>query len=602
MRLALLLLILLTVLFLPIRSEANSTVKIDLADWASTPILHDGRIKPIDSFARIYLKTFSAAQSIDGLSATQWLAETLFTPDVAAARPIFKIYNYEQFYLNKKKSNLYSYLELSELIKPRLNSIQELTSIDSKEWSTEQTSLMELYEHYIIYTQLLRSLTLILPLNINASDLINTDKTLTNYIDIAPYQSDITANIKKTIKNKGTNLRKYSEDEKQRAELSFNLKAIESGGVNNNILRVISLDGRYISPWELFNEDSDSVNQLQKWQNLSFAYREDNQQIWSDTLTKVTISTRLKVEHLFNQLNLIKHALTFYIICFFLIIVKTFVPSNLKFPKVILGTLIIGVTLHFVHLLLRVYILERAPVGTLYESIIFVSFGCVFAALFMEIRQKNMTGALLGALSGALLLLTANSFASPDTMGTLVAVLNTNFWLYTHVLCITLGYSWCLISSLLAHFYLVKKAFLFGNQKQLKAIQTSLKTFLILSLLFTAIGTILGGIWADQSWGRFWGWDPKENGALLIVLWLIWILHGRISNHLSRLSYVVASAYLSIVVVIAWFGVNLLNVGLHSYGFTEGITIGIVSFCLLEIIITSGLWIKIHRRKTISEN
>jgi cytochrome c biogenesis factor len=128
------------------------------------------------------------------------------------------------------------------------------------------------------------------------------------------------------------------------------------------------------------------------------------------------------------------------------------------------------------------------------------------------------------------------------------------------------------------------------NKNFLKQNFKNLKTVIILSLLLTTIGTILGGIWADQSWGRFWGWDPKENGALLIVLWLAWLLHGRISQHINEVGFVVGSAFLSIIVILAWFGVNLLNVGLHSYGFISGIAVGIGTFCIFEVILIGALW------------
>ena len=96
------------------------------------------------------------------------------------------------------------------------------------------------------------------------------------------------------------------------------------------------------------------------------------------------------------------------------------------------------------------------------------------------------------------------------------------------------------------------------------------------------MGTVLGGIWADQSWGRFWGWDPKENGALLIVLWLIWVLHGRVSGQLKQLAVLAGLAYLSVIVALSWFGVNLLSVGLHAYGFTDSAAYGLLGFIGLE--------------------
>jgi hypothetical protein len=102
---------------------------------------------------------------------------------------------------------------------------------------------------------------------------------------------------------------------------------------------------------------------------------------------------------------------------------------------------------------------------------------------------------------------------------------------------------------------------------------------------------------ADQSWGRFWGWDPKENGALLIVLWLIWIQHGRIAGRLSRFAFLAAVAFLNVIVAIAWFGVNLLGIGLHSYGFITGIALALALFCAGEILLIAILW-KLNAEKT----
>jgi len=97
-------------------------------------------------------------------------------------------------------------------------------------------------------------------------------------------------------------------------------------------------------------------------------------------------------------------------------------------------------------------------------------------------------------------------------------------------------------------------------------------------LLFSLVGTILGGIWANDSWGRFWGWDPKENGALMIVLWGLFIVHGRACGWLRGFGICAAAVAGNIVVAFSWWGVNLLGVGLHSYGFATGISMAVWSF------------------------
>ena len=190
----------------------------------------------------------------------------------------------------------------------------------------------------------------------------------------------------------------------------------------------------------------------------------------------------------------------------------------------------------------------------------------------------------MGTICGIVLHYVGFGYANDgDTLGMLVAVLNSNFWLATHVTTITTGYGTSLFAGLLGHVYLLQVIRNPSNTKYLKTINSNMFGATIFALFFTLFGTILGGIWADQSWGRFWGWDPKENGALLIALWLIWALHSRASGHFTHTAYVMALATLSVVVMLSWFGVNLLNIGLHSYGFVSGIAYALLGFIIFEV-------------------
>ena len=264
----------------------------------------------------------------------------------------------------------------------------------------------------------------------------------------------------------------------------------------------------------------------------------------------------------------------------------------------------LGFITHLSAIFARIYILGRPPVGTLYESVLFVSLLCVLGGLWAYMRDKK--GRYIYAGPGAaLILLGLAPVMAPEgeNLEVLSAVLNTGFWLGTHVLVITAGYALCVLCACMSHIELARAAFMRiasgkGNEAHkhdisgsedkplvsLSPAMTMIYRFSLFSLLFTAVGTILGGIWADQSWGRFWGWDPKENGALLIVLWLIWVQHGRISGHFGDLATLALFSALNIVVTLAWFGVNLLSVGLHSYGFTSGFAWGLGVFCTLEAI------------------
>jgi hypothetical protein len=102
--------------------------------------------------------------------------------------------------------------------------------------------------------------------------------------------------------------------------------------------------------------------------------------------------------------------------------------------------------------------------------------------------------------------------------------------------------------------------------------------------LFSFVGTILGGIWADQSWGRFWGWDPKENGALLIVLWNAIILHARWGGLVRQKGLMVLAVFGNVVTSWSWFGVNMLGIGLHSYGFMDSAFPWLIAFGASQLI------------------
>jgi ABC-type transport system involved in cytochrome c biogenesis permease subunit len=152
-------------------------------------------------------------------------------------------------------------------------------------------------------------------------------------------------------------------------------------------------------------------------------------------------------------------------------------------------------------------------------------------------------------------------------------VLDTNFWLSTHVTAVTIGYSAGMLAALLASIYLLSKVLRIkhGDASYYRTLARMVYGVLCFGVIFATVGTILGGIWANESWGRFWGWDPKENGALLIVLTQLAILHGRMCGWLREHGLCTAAALGGTVVAFSWWGVNLLGVGLHSYGFTSGI-------------------------------
>ncbi|PZO80895.1 MAG: cytochrome C assembly protein, partial [Micavibrio aeruginosavorus] len=330
------------------------------------------------------------------------------------------------------------------------------------------------------------------------------------------------------------------------------------------------------------------------WEAAAQAYNSGNGGAWNTATAnlraqsdKFTDSGKVELELAYNALHPLNLALAFYLLSSLVFAVHAMRDSGASWLyRTSAALLAAGAVTHTAAILMRVEILSRPPVGTLYESIIFVALVCVLIGAGWEARKKNGSGLLLAAVSGMVLLCCAMGFASEDTLQVLVAVLNTNFWLATHVLCITMGYGWCIAASMVAHAYLYERA----KGRSADTLFAPVKILSLIALLFTAVGTILGGIWADQSWGRFWGWDPKENGALLIVLWLVWILHARIAGQIGRPLFMAGMAAVSVIVALAWFGVNLLSVGLHSYGFIDGIALGLSLFCAAEAALIGGLY------------
>jgi len=137
---------------------------------------------------------------------------------------------------------------------------------------------------------------------------------------------------------------------------------------------------------------------------------------------------------------------------------------------------------------------------------------------------------------------------------------------------ITIGYAGGLVAAKLSLFYLFARMTGIdnGDKKLRRSLTRMAYGAACFTLFFALVGTILGGIWANDSWGRFWGWDPKENGALMIVIWFLAILHARMAGYIKEWGLHIFMLLGANVIAFSWFGVNFLSTGLHSYGFASG--------------------------------
>jgi ABC-type transport system involved in cytochrome c biogenesis permease subunit len=213
----------------------------------------------------------------------------------------------------------------------------------------------------------------------------------------------------------------------------------------------------------------------------------------------------------------------------------------------------------------------RPPVTNLYSSAIFIGWGAAILGLVLERIHRTGLGIATATGVGFTTLVIAHNLAiGGDTMEMMRAVLDSNFWLATHVVAITIGYSATFVAGFLGILYILRGVFTRSlSEAGAKAAGKLIYGITCFATLFSFVGTILGGIWADQSWGRFWGWDPKENGALIIVLWCAVMLHARWGGLVQDRGLAAMAVFGNIVTSFSWFGVNMLGVGLHSYGFMD---------------------------------
>lgn len=516
-------------------------------DVRDIPLQDEGRIKPLDTFARNHLLAFYGKRSIKemNLSATDWILNLILDPQNGKEQKIFNIRNPEvvsSIYLDWSTEHKYSFNE----ILPGLSNQAVLINMINQQPNANRTvfekQLLELNNNALRFEEIsyLKAMKLLPPDEISKTDEWSSPlEFIVNGRSPEPHQDAILNALQQYLAGR------LAGQEASMQSAMANYKAA--------LLMV---------PGELFD---------------------------------ITV---LKKETWMNRVNLFYTSVGLYLFAFILLGLSWMIqPLLLK--RASYALLILGFLFHAYGIYLRMHIMGRPPVSTLYESVIFVAFIVILFAIILEYFRRDGLGIFVGTVSGSIFHYIGFGYsADGDTLGMLVAVLNSNFWLATHVTTITMGYGASLVAGFIGHLYLVQAIRQPENKSNLKSIFNNLFGITLIALFFTLFGTILGGIWADQSWGRFWGWDPKENGALLIVLWQLMMVHMRLSGLAKPAEFALGMALNNIIVALAWFGVNLLQVGLHSYGFDDGVARNLFIFIVLELIIGFGtyLWPKVKKK------
>jgi ABC-type transport system involved in cytochrome c biogenesis permease subunit len=553
----------------------------DLDAFASLPVMADGRLKCFGTLARGALLTMSGKQTLttaqgQRLDATEWLLTVLAQPEWADSYPIFALHHPDLLAMLGEPPGPKRVLAFNDLRKHG-HSIREQADsarqLPREERSDFQRAVLKLDYAVTLYWRLRHSLSLG---DSNALSLL-----------LEHHQRDLQPIARRIRENPSTAVTDEQVGEIQKALVRYAASADlahfrpiayphsnktrgEWITVGESLIRSLGDDA--MPPHVIAYNDI--VRSFAANSNRQF-----NGHVYS-LLTWLRAhfpeaTRRAEVEAVFNRLDLFGKSIALYVAAFLALCVSWLAwPRTLRAMAIAL--LLVAFAGHTIGLLLRMYIQERPPVTSLYASAIFVGWAAVAAGLVLERIQRTGISATVAAIIGFLTLVIATNLgAEGDTVEVMRAVLDSNFWLATHVVVITIGYSATFLAGTLAAVGLIR------------GVNTTASVYGVtcFALLFSFVGTILGGIWADQSWGRFWGWDPKENGALLIVLWNAVLLHLRWGRLVSDRALMACTVFGNVITSFSWFGVNMLGVGLHSYGFMEGAPFWLGMFVLSQLAI-----------------
>lgn len=596
--------VLLSIFILSLSSSFGSNF-----DFKHIPVQEEGRIKPMDSFARNQMLRFYGKRALksEKVDAVDWLFDIATDNEKALTYKVFNVRNPEvvrSLGLEWSSEHKYTFEELSIAVQSHLELLNDIHSKPEETLTLVEKQLLELYFNILRFKDITSSFSCLLPyIHVH-------DETIANAIEIEPGSSTnyyrFITHFDKVNKLIST-LRETPENEWTATDSSLSILLQRLNYINADrfsqsvkLIPEMTLTDteEWLSLWELMDGRmlSDSQKKLIESLEQYISARLDNNTLAMQLALNNYQSAIVDLPHAIpekeilqkevwnNEANLFYNSLAFYLLAF-IILAISWLTKPVLLRKIAFGSLVIGLLLQTYGLYLRMIIMGRPPVSTLYETIVFVGFIGVICAVMIEYYRKDGLGIFVGVVVGSIFHYVSFGYAADgDTLGMLVAVLDSNFWLATHVTTITIGYGASIVAGLMGHIYLVLAIAKSENTTKLKEIYNNTFGITILALFFTLFGTILGGIWADQSWGRFWGWDPKENGALLICMWQLLMIHMRLTGLVRAPGFALGMVLNNIVVVIAWFGVNLLNVGLHSYGFASGVAMNLTIFITFEIV------------------
>jgi len=550
----------------------------EMEKFGRLPVLLNGRIKPLDTVARNSLLIIHGKQTLETeqgtLSPIDWLVEVLMKQDEADLRKIFVIRNPETLSALGWKPDAGKYFSFREFI-PHLQEVQQQAAlaekVDTQLRSPFQRDIVKLFERLTLYHRLSNTLEVTGTVEFKRQ----IDELVQNiHPSPVPMDTGITAEALQSLGFL--------------AETGY-FFAIPPFPPNDDPLQWRKMGESLLN----FLADGKLHPAVNAWAGMATAYAANDPGAFNRVLDNYSAELqrdlprrafKARIESTFNQLQPFYSAMVIYVLIFVLACASWLVwPETLG--RYAFALLVFTFVIHSAGLITRMYLEGRPPVTNLYSSAVFIGWGSVLLGIFLERFFRNGIGSAAASIIGFITLLIAHHLSMDgDTMEMMRAVLDTNGWLATHVVCVTLGYASTFLAGFLALTYIIRGVFTPSlDRRTAGSLSRMVYGIVCFATLFSFVGTILGGIWADQSWGRFWGWDPKENGALLIVLWNAIILHARWGGLVRQRGLMVMAVFGNIVTSWSWFGVNMLGIGLHSYGFMESAFPWLIIFCASQL-------------------
>ena len=563
---------------------------LDSASFTALPVLHNGRVKPLDTVARSSMLTLLGKQRVKDaggrrLAPGPWLLDVMLRPAEADRAKVFMVNDPDVLGMFGKKpedGRFYSFEDISGSLEAIRSQAVQAANQEASKRDRFQAALVQLESCLTLYQSLKNTL--------QVEDTVNLPAELGAYASIV--ESGVAAAHRKGGDfNRDLLTRMMTFVERYRflsqAGVFRPLPPLSGedpqgfAGTGDSLLSAMNGEPPHPALAQLA-QISDAYRQQDA---VAFALAVGRYSAWVEEHLPRS-AARARWEVLFNRAEPFYIGILLYVLILMLCFMSWLVwPEELQ--RGAYGLLLLTLALHTVGLATRMWLEGRPPVTNLYSSAVFIGWFAVLLSVIVERWSRRGFGTLAAAVLGAATLIIAHNLTgSGDTMEMMRAVLDSNFWLATHVITVTIGYSSTFLAGILAVVYILRGSLTSSLDKDTaKSLSAMVYGVICFSLFFSFVGTVLGGIWADQSWGRFWGWDPKENGALLIVLWNAIILHARWGGYVRDRGIMIMAVFGNLITAMSWFGVNMLGIGLHSYGFMDKAFWALAAFSALQLLI-----------------